>query len=245
MWRGCGGRWPPCPCRPGLMERIRLAVDVSHWLRPEAATSPERLFCHVYGRGKGNAQMIPGWPYSVVAALEPGRTSWTAVLDAQRLGPADDLTEVTATQVHEVVARLIAAGQWREGDPAIVIVFDAGYDIMRLAFLLAGLPVHLLGRIRSDRVLRFPPPPGLARWQARPPAPAWQRVPARRPEHVACGGGNHDHRHGPLWHCPRQRLAAAASPAGTPGRLETSPRRPACPRRDVNPAGRGPPARRP
>ena len=26
--------------------------------------------------------MIPGWPYSVVAALEPGRTSWTAVLDA-------------------------------------------------------------------------------------------------------------------------------------------------------------------
>ena len=160
----------PLPAWPD--ERIRLAVDVSHWLRPEAATSPERLFCHVYGRGKGNAQMIPGWPYSVVAALEPGRTSWTAVLDAQRLGPADDLTEVIATQVHEVVARLIAAGQWREGDPAIVIVFDAGYDIMRLAFLLAGLPVHLLGRIRSDRVLRFPPPPG--RRDGRP---------GRRPRH--------------------------------------------------------------
>jgi hypothetical protein len=34
--------------------------------------------------------MIPGWPYSVVAALEPGRTSWTAVLDAlllRNLGP--------------------------------------------------------------------------------------------------------------------------------------------------------------
>ena len=76
-----------------------------------------------------------------------------------RLGPADDLTEVTAAQVREVVARLIAAGQWREGDPAIVIVFDAGYDITRLAFLLAGLPVQLLGRLRSDRVLRFPPPP--------------------------------------------------------------------------------------
>jgi DDE superfamily endonuclease len=60
--------------------RLMLAVDVSSWLRPGAATSPERLFCHVYGRGKGQAQMIPGWPYSVVAALEPGRTSWTAVL---------------------------------------------------------------------------------------------------------------------------------------------------------------------
>ena len=70
--------------------RLVLAVDVSPWLRPDANTSPERLFCHVYGRGKNQAQMIPGWPYSFVAALEPGRTSWTAVLDAVRLGPHDD-----------------------------------------------------------------------------------------------------------------------------------------------------------
>ena len=45
--------------------RIRLACDVSNWLRPDAETSPERLFCHTYARGKGNAQMIPGWPYSL------------------------------------------------------------------------------------------------------------------------------------------------------------------------------------
>ena len=63
-----------------------------NWLRPDAATSPERMFCHVYARRKGKAQMIPDWPYSVVAALEPGRTSWTAMLDALRLGPADDET---------------------------------------------------------------------------------------------------------------------------------------------------------
>ena len=69
--------------------RIRLAVAVSNWLRPDAATSPGRLFCHCYARGKGNAQMIPGWPYSFVAALEPGRTSWTLPLDVVRLGPAD------------------------------------------------------------------------------------------------------------------------------------------------------------
>ena len=68
--------------------RVMLGVDVSPWLRPDAATSPERMFCHVYGRGKGQAQMVPGWPYSFVCALEPGRSSWTAVLDAVRLGPA-------------------------------------------------------------------------------------------------------------------------------------------------------------
>src|SRR5712692_1284698 len=138
--------------------RLVLAADVSNWLRPGAATSPERLFCHVYGRGKGQAQMIPGWPYSVIAALEPGRTSWTAVLDAVRLGPDDDETEVTAAQVRDVVARLIAAGQHREGDPDILVVFDAGYDVTRLTFLLADLPVELLGRLRSDRVLYLPPP---------------------------------------------------------------------------------------
>jgi len=33
--------------------RLMLAVDVSSWLRPGAATSPGRLFCHVYGRGRG------------------------------------------------------------------------------------------------------------------------------------------------------------------------------------------------
>jgi DDE superfamily endonuclease len=139
--------------------RLMLAVDVSNWLRPEAATSPDRLFCHVYGRGKGQAQMIPGWPYSVVAALEPGRTSWTAVLDAVRLGPDDDDIAVTAAQVRGVITRLADAGHWREGDLAIWVIFDAGYDLARLAWLLADLPIQVLGRLRSDRVMQLPAPP--------------------------------------------------------------------------------------
>ena len=111
--------------------------------------------------------MIPGWPYSVVAALGSGRTSWTAMLDAVRLGPADDATAVTAAQLREVVDRLRAVGHWRPGDPDIWIVLDSGYDVTRLAFLLADLPVRLIGRLRSDRVLarpvstraRYPRPP--------------------------------------------------------------------------------------
>jgi DDE superfamily endonuclease len=147
---------------------IVLAVDVSPWLRPDAPTSAGRLFCHTYGRGKGQAQMIPGWPYSFVAALEIGRTSWTAVLDAVRLGPDDDETQVTAGQVRDVVTRLREAGQHGEGDPDILVVFDAGYDVTRLAFLLADLPVQLLGRIRSDRVFYLPAPPRLPGTTGRP-----------------------------------------------------------------------------
>jgi DDE superfamily endonuclease len=133
--------------------RIVLAVDASPWLRPDAETCPDRLFCHVYGRGRASDQRIPGWPYQVVVALESGPTSWTAALDAVRLGPADDATAVTAAQLRAVVERLTAAGHWHSGDPAIMVVLDSGYDVCRLAFVLADLPVHLIGRIRADRVL--------------------------------------------------------------------------------------------
>jgi hypothetical protein len=147
------------PLQPWDDGRIRLACDVSNWLRPDAETSPERLFCHCYARGRGNAQMIPGWPYSWVVALEPGRASWTLPLDAVRLGREDDATEVTAVQLREVIARLIAAGRWREGDPDVIIVLDSGYDLTRLAWLLRDLPADVTGRLRSDRVMYFPVPP--------------------------------------------------------------------------------------
>lgn len=139
--------------------RIVLAVDVSPWLRPDAATCPDRSFCHTYRRGTAKHQMMLGWPYSVVAALETGRTSWTGLLDAIRLEPGADLAAVTTAQLREVVERLLAAGQWHEGDPKILVVLDSGYDAPRIAHLLCGLPVQILGRPRSDRVMRRPTPP--------------------------------------------------------------------------------------
>lgn len=138
--------------------RLVLAVDVTCWLRPDAHTSPGRILCHTYGRGKDQHIMIPGWPYAFVVALETGRSSWTAPLDVVRLTPGDDLAVVTAGQLRQVVGRLIAAGQWQTGDPDILIVADAGYDGPRLAWLLRDLPVQVLARMRSDRVLRRPAP---------------------------------------------------------------------------------------
>ena len=102
--------------------------------------------------------MIPGWPYSWIAVLEPGRTSWTLPLDAVRLSPEDDATEVTAVQVRDAIARLIAAGHWKPGDRDIIIVLDASYDLTRLAWLLADLPADVTGQLRSDPVKYFPAP---------------------------------------------------------------------------------------
>src|SRR3954447_9369224 len=139
--------------------RIVLAVDTTPWLRSDAETCPLRLFCHVYGRTRKSDQFVPGWPYQLVAALESGPTSWTAILDVIRLGPAEDATAVTAAQLRAVVGRLRAAGRWSVGDPPMLVVLDAGYDVHRLAFLLADLAIQLIGRIRADRVLLGPAPP--------------------------------------------------------------------------------------
>ncbi|MDQ0711621.1 hypothetical protein QFZ55_001073 [Streptomyces luteogriseus] len=46
-----------------------------------------------------------------------------------------------------------------ERRPDILVVLDAGYDAPRIAHLLGDLPVEVLGRMRSDRVLRRPTPP--------------------------------------------------------------------------------------
>ena len=61
------------------------------------------------------AWFILGRPSSFAAALQTARSSWTALLDVMRLGPVDDATAVTATQLRGVVERLIAAGQWSRG----------------------------------------------------------------------------------------------------------------------------------
>ncbi|GIE82043.1 hypothetical protein Aph02nite_79930 [Actinoplanes philippinensis] len=132
-----------------------LAVDVSPWLRPDGNCSPQRSF----GRGKDEHRMIPGWPYSIVAALGTGRTSWTALLDAVRLPSAADVTTITCAQIRQLVGRLTDAGQMEGRDRDILIVLDAGYEAPCVAWLLRDLPVEILGRMRSDRVLRRATPP--------------------------------------------------------------------------------------
>ncbi|MFF4019296.1 NF041680 family putative transposase [Streptomyces sp. NPDC001843] len=149
--------------------RLVLAADITCWLRPDAHTSPQRILCHTYGRGKDQHIPVPGWPYSVICSLEAGRSSWTAPLDALRLAPGDDAATVTARQMRELIERLIEAGQWTDGDPDILIVVDAGYDVPRLAFLLKDLPVQVLGRMRSDRVLRRAAPLREPGTRGRPP----------------------------------------------------------------------------
>ncbi|MFB7125831.1 transposase [Kitasatospora sp. NPDC056273] len=230
---------------PRFAGRIVLTVDVSPWLRSDAACSPERLFCLVHGRaGQASNHVVPGWPYSFVTALTPDRTSWTQVLDVVRLGPSDDAALVTAAQLRQVVRRLVAAGQWRDGDPDIVIVMDTGYDPMRLAYVLRDLPVEVVGRLRSDRVLRLAKPayvydPKGGAPEARAP------LPTRRPRRLARTHADHQERHPALRQGRDDGVGPGPPLPHPPLRLDRRRRRTPAGRGHPDPAEGRPLARRP
>lgn len=148
--------WEPAPADDGP---VKIAIDVSAWPRPDAVTSAELCHCYTSCRCDGSRKTIPGWPFSFAAGLEWGASSWTAPLDAVRIGPDDDATVVTVTQIANVLARLNAAGTLARR-PAPVFTFDSGYDLTRITYLADrdGLGVQVLGRVRSDRVFYAPAP---------------------------------------------------------------------------------------
>lgn len=219
--------------------RLVLAADLTCWLRPSAHTSPQRILCHTYGRGKDQHIPVPGWPYSEICALETGRSSWTAPLDALRLAPGDDAATATARQMRELVERLITAGQWKDADLDILIVVDAGYDVPRLAFLLKDLPVQVLGRMRSDRVLRRAAPPREPGVRGRPPRHGGEFV-FGDPNTWNTPPRTHGDRNSPLRHRHRTGLGPAPPETDAPLGLDSPTGRPASDR-----GHRDPPAGRP
>ncbi|MGH3303277.1 MAG: transposase [Streptosporangiaceae bacterium] len=95
-----------------------------------------------------------------------------------------------------------------------MMVLDAGYDVTRLAFLLAGLPVRLCGRLRSDRVLCFPAPQrGSGRARPSRHGPELRLADQAELARACCDHGDRD---GPLRHCHRHVVGPAAPAAGQP-----------------------------
>jgi DDE superfamily endonuclease len=177
----------PLPAWPD--GRIRLAADVTAWLRPDAATSPERLFCHVQGKGRNAGQQVAGWPYSFVAALGPGASSWTLLLDAVRIGPDDNETELAAAQLRRPGHLGTGSGHRGRG---VAPVRAAGGDRLAPGAPAADQPVRRVGRLAGPRAAAGGGHAQL--YLARPLAAAvrlpWQRQPpaaAMTPGQVRAG----------------------------------------------------------
>jgi hypothetical protein len=206
---------------------VKIAVDVSAWPRPDAVTSEGLCHCYTACRCDGARKTIPGWPFSVAAGLEWGASSWTALLDAVRVGPDDDATMVTVAQVGEVLARLGAAGTLA-GRPAPVFVFDSGYDLTRISYLAGegGLGVQVLGRVRSDRVFYAPAPRPVANGRPGRPRKHGNRFELSKPASLPVADqqlSGHNPRYGGVrvsaWHGLHQKLCKQAGWTGFEGVL--------------------------
>ncbi|MEU1107032.1 transposase [Streptomyces tibetensis] len=88
---------------------------------------------------------------AVLRRRRPGNGSH--LLDAVCLAQADDTAQVTARQLRNVGTRSVTTGRWQPGDPELLIVMGSGYDIAYLSHILADLPMVLVGRQRSDRLM--------------------------------------------------------------------------------------------
>ena len=113
-------------------------------------------------RGKGGDVFLPGWSYSLLVGLRWGSSSWVDPVEARRVLPGEDHTELTLAQVRDLLADLGATGKLVAGDPPPLVVFDAGYDPTALAHELACEQVQVLVRLN----LRFKAPlrPDDLRW---------------------------------------------------------------------------------
>ena len=125
------------------------AVDTSVWPRCDAECSPERGFYYHPSRHSAGQPIVAGWAYQFIAQLGFVRESWTALVDVERVRPAQDANEVATEQVKSFLLRRSSCEEGMATTP--LFVFDAGYDPVKVQQGLEGCPCQMLVRLRAGR----------------------------------------------------------------------------------------------
>ena len=143
------------PARAG--EPLMFAIDITPHARPDAQYADERTMVQV--RGKGGDRWLPGWPYSLLVGIQWGSSSWVDPIEARRLRPGEEHTDVTIGQITGLLKDLTATGTWQPGNPPPLVLPGAGNYATDLTHALAGHDVQLLVRLRTTRVFYLDPAP--------------------------------------------------------------------------------------
>ena len=143
---------PPLAGQP-----MMFAIDQTPLARPDARYADQMTMVQV--RGKGPDSFLPGWKYSIVAGLHWGTSSWVDPVEARRLLPGDDDTQVTVAQIRDLLDGLEAAGRWKPGGPPPLICLDSGNSSTAITHALEGRDVQLVIRLKSNRSFRGRPEP--------------------------------------------------------------------------------------
>jgi hypothetical protein len=135
--------------RPGEGERVWLGIDATSIERPESPTSPDRTVVYKPNLPESSKPISYGWQFSTVVILPKQPSSWTAVLDQQRIRSDQTSVEVAAAQLRQL-APLV------QGRP--IVATDRWYSCAPFLLATEGLPFDKLLRLKRKRVLYRPAP---------------------------------------------------------------------------------------
>ena len=119
-----------------------IGIDASTIARPTAVTSADRTAQHVHNLPECKKPVTVGWQFSTVVALTEPVSSWTYILDQQRVDSQTTAIEVAEAQLRHLIPFL---------PKHVIIVLDRGYDANWLWCRCSTLPVGVLGRLKSNR----------------------------------------------------------------------------------------------
>jgi hypothetical protein len=198
---------PACvKCLPAYLlwpvegERVWLGIDATSIERPESKTSPDRTVVYKPNLPESSKPISYGWQFSTVVVLpsapQEQPSSWTVVLDQQRIRAAQTSVEVAATQLRQL-APLLGCRP--------IVVSDRWYSCAPFLLATEGLPFDKLLRLKRKRVLyrAAPAPTGKRgaprkdgeRFQCADPstygeadgrAPMHKAIPSRSPGGIGC-----------------------------------------------------------
>jgi len=131
-----------------------IGIDVSGIARPRSVTSADRSAQYAHNLPKCEKPVTYGWQFSTVVALPETKSSWTYVLDQQRVSTQTTPAQVAFAQLQQVVPLL---------PENTIAALDRGYNSAWLWCQCSTLPLKgTLIRLKGNRCLyrRAPLPTG-------------------------------------------------------------------------------------
>jgi hypothetical protein len=135
---------------PRAGQRLVVGVDVSTVARPESPTARDRTYQYVHNLPACTSPVTVGWGFSAVVVLPETPSSWTYLLDNQRVPSDGTAAQVAAEQLAALTPLLPVRA---------VLLGDRYYGSAAFVQATASVPCDKLLRIPGNRVFYRPAPP--------------------------------------------------------------------------------------
>ena len=124
---------------------IWMAVDGSNLARPDAPTSADRTIIHLPNLPLVDKPISIGWTFSTVVLVPEQASSWTPILDQQRISSEQTAIEVAIAQLQALKPLL--------GKRRVIILADRWYGTPEFLRACHDLGYSVLIRLKSNRKL--------------------------------------------------------------------------------------------